>query len=256
MIFYFSGTGNSFYAAQKIAETSGDSVYCIPDEMKRKDKKLEYFLEAGESVGFVYPVYAWAPPFMVIEFIRRLSLPNYKDHFIYSVATCSQNIGNTMGVLKKEMRKKGMTLHSGFSLIMPNNYIILNDVDTENIEKKKLVEADERIGYIINSIQKQSRGVFDVTKGTFPALLTTVINPVFNKFGMKPDKFYATAACTACGLCEKVCPVDNIKVINRPVFGSICTQCMACIQRCPEAAIQYGKTTVNKGRYIHPILRE
>lgn len=256
MIFYFSGTGNSLYAAQKIAEACGGSVYCIPDEMRQKDESLKYFPKADEPIGFVYPVYAWAPPSMVIEFIRRFCVPDYKDHFTYSVATCSQNIGNTMNVLKKEIKKKGMTLHSGYSLVMPNNYIILNDVDEKETEERKLRDADKRIGFIIENIQKRNIGIFDVEKGMLPGLLTTVINPFFNRFGMNPGRFYATDACTACGLCEKVCPVDNIKVNDKPVFADACVQCMACIQRCPEAAIQYGKSTLKKGRYVNPIIRE
>lgn len=36
--------------------------------------------------------------------------------------------------------------------------------------------------------------------------------------------------------------------------GNACRQCLACINRCPVQAIQYGKGTVNRGRYTHPDL--
>ncbi|MBS1315119.1 MAG: hypothetical protein HP045_01215 [Anaerotignum sp.] len=29
--------------------------------------------------------------------------------------------------------------------------------------------------------------------------------------------------------------------------------CMACVNRCPQTAIQYGKSTTKRGRYVHPI---
>jgi NAD-dependent dihydropyrimidine dehydrogenase PreA subunit len=41
---------------------------------------------------------------------------------------------------------------------------------------------------------------------------------------------------------------------GRPVWGKDCTQCLACINRCPVHAIQYGKGTAQRGRYYHPDL--
>jgi NAD-dependent dihydropyrimidine dehydrogenase PreA subunit len=41
-----------------------------------------------------------------------------------------------------------------------------------------------------------------------------------------------------------------------PVWGKECTQCLACIHRCPVQAIEYGKATIGKRRYVHPDLKE
>ncbi|NLO40089.1 MAG: 4Fe-4S binding protein [Ruminiclostridium sp.] len=41
---------------------------------------------------------------------------------------------------------------------------------------------------------------------------------------------------------------------QRPTWGKHCTQCLACINRCPVQAIQFTKATVSKGRYVHPDL--
>ena len=56
--------------------------------------------------------------------------------------------------------------------------------------------------------------------------------------------------CIGCGKCEKLCPLNNITLQNaRPVWGSNCTQCMACICYCPTRALEYGKKSVGKPRY-------
>lgn len=63
-------------------------------------------------------------------------------------------------------------------------------------------------------------------------------------------KFYATDACTGCGLCTKVCPLKNITLENgRPSWHGNCTQCQACISICPHTAIEYGKITLGKRRH-------
>lgn len=254
MIFYFTGTGNSLYAAKKIAEYNNDRVISIAEEMK-KNTKLEYYLEEDEAIGFVYPVYGWAPPKIVLDFIKRLQLNNYKDNYIFSIATCGDNIGNTMEVLKKALNNKGMALNSGFSISMPNTYIVSFDVDSKEIEKEKLINADKRIDDIKKIISKKTKEVFQVEKGPIPSFLSSVLNPLFNTFGMGTKKFYATDDCISCGLCEKICPTNNITVDKKPAWGASCTKCLTCIHRCPAKAIQYGKATLKKGRYVNPILK-
>lgn len=53
MIFYFSGTGNSEWTAQKIAEKTSDKAYDIV-----KLKELPE-IDGEQQIGFVFPVYAW-----------------------------------------------------------------------------------------------------------------------------------------------------------------------------------------------------
>ena len=98
-------------------------------------------------------------------------------------------------------------------------------------------------------------GEFKVEKGILPWVLTGMINPMFNKKAIDPSKFQADHNCTGCGICEDVCNCNNIKVEGSPQWGQRCTQCLACVHYCPEKAIQYGKTTVKKGRYTNPHIR-
>lgn len=66
-------------------------------------------------------------------------------------------------------------------------------------------------------------------------LVNSVFYPVFVK---------------AKGKCVKVCPLNNVTVKDKkPVWGSHCTHCMACICHCPAEAIEYGRKSVGKPRY-------
>jgi ferredoxin len=256
VIFYFSGTGNSLYIAKNIAEHAGEKLISISDEMNKKCDCYKYALNRDEVIGFVYPVYAWAPPKIVLQFIEKLKLNNYIDNYIFSVATCGDNIGNTMKVIENSLSKKDLTLSSGFSVVMPNNYIILFDVDSKELEEKKLLAAEKTLEKINAVIADRKKDIFEIRKGFFPSILTNMINPLFNKKAIDTKKFYANENCTGCGLCQKVCNSRNINISadKKPRWGEHCLQCMACIHYCPVKAVQYGKSTIHKGRYTNPYI--
>ena len=59
MIFYFSGTGNSRYIAEKIASVTGEAVVSIGEKIKAGDTAP--IVCDGRAV-FVTPTYAWRIP--------------------------------------------------------------------------------------------------------------------------------------------------------------------------------------------------
>ncbi|WP_026881188.1 EFR1 family ferrodoxin [Clostridium akagii] len=252
MIFYFSGTGNSLYVAKNIGEHNKEELVSIASAINNKDESYEYTLKDGEIIGFVYPIYAWAPPKMVIQFIKKLKFNNYKNNYIFTVATCGENVGNAIKVISNLLNKKNLTLKSGFSIQMPNNYIISGDVYTKKVEQEKLSQAELVLNKINDVVKNSKDGIFEIEKGFVPGILTSVISPLFNKKGLDTKKFHAGHNCTGCGICESTCNCKNIKVRKKPIWGKKCIQCLACINLCPKRAIQYGKGTEKKGRYKNP----
>jgi len=252
MIFYFSGTGNSLQIAKEIATFNKTNIISITSAIRNFTGQYDYELEDNEVIGFVYPVYAWAPPKQVLDFIDKLNFKNYNNNYIFTVATCGENVGNTIKVIKKALSKKNLALNSGFSIKMPNNYIILGNVDSKEVENAKLNESEKILYTINNTIANRKYGIFQVNKGPLPTVMTSIINPLFNKNATKTKKFYANDNCNGCGLCEKICNSGTIKLKEKPFWGDDCTQCLACIHLCPTRAIQFGKGTEKKGRYLHP----
>ncbi|MEG1827376.1 MAG: 4Fe-4S dicluster domain-containing protein [Gordonibacter sp.] len=51
--------------------------------------------------------------------------------------------------------------------------------------------------------------------------------------GMRPS---TTDACTACGICVKLCPMGIIDADDPAKVGDGCLQCNACVKGCPEDA--------------------
>lgn len=256
MIFYFTGTGNSGYIATELAKNTNDEIISIP-ELINNNERLEFTLKDNENIGFIFPIYAWAPPSMVIKFIEDIKFNNIRDNYIFAVATCGANIGNGMKMIEKSLKDNNLYLNSGFSIAMPNNYIIMGDVDSKEEENEKLKEAKKKASEISNVINNKEKNVFQVKKGFLGGALTSIVSPMFNKYAMDTSKFFVTDKCTGCGICSKVCTCNNIKLDSKkPIWGEKCSQCLACIHSCPVRAIEYGKSTANKGRYVNPYFRK
>ncbi|MEI6579541.1 MAG: EFR1 family ferrodoxin, partial [Eubacteriales bacterium] len=82
------------------------------------------------------------------------------------------------------------------------------------------------------------------------SLLRKVINIDTIKRGDFSEKFSVNSSCNTCGTCSKVCPVDNIKMVDKPVYGNACISCQACAQHCPQGAIRIKNEKGTK-RYIN-----
>ncbi len=68
--------------------------------------------------------------------------------------------------------------------------------------------------------------------------------------------FHTDARCNGCAICARICPVDNIRMLDgRPAWQHRCEQCFACLQWRPQEAIQFGEHTAGRRRYHHPEVR-
>lgn len=255
MIFYFSGTGNSAWIARKLADTQQEPLYFIPEEMRKNPASIRYTLAPDEKLGFVFPVYSWGPPRIVEEFVKRLSFDNYAGQYLFFVCSCGDDVGLTRQVFEKQLGKKGWTCHAGFSVIMPNTYVLMKgfDTDPEDVKEKKLAEAVPAMERINAIVTNRSKNVFVCKEGRFASIKTKWINPLFNKYKISAEHFRATDDCISCGLCVEVCPVNNIKLENKPLWGNYCTSCLACFHICPRQAVQYGNVTKGKGQYFNKL---
>lgn len=256
MIFWFSGTGNSFAVARALAEGLNEPLMPLARATEMNKAAVLAQLGKGERIGFVYPVYAWGPPQMVLSFIRELQLParaQKNKPYLFAVSTCGDEEGHATSMLQKALAVAGLTLDSAFTLRMPNNYVILYDVDPQEVAAQKLREARMKIGEMLPVLAARKKEIFSLIPGRAAALKTMIVNPLFNRYAMDATRFSVSSDCTKCGLCEDLCPTHNIvRNDGIPVWGNRCTQCLACLHQCPVHAIQYGRGTIKKGRYTHP----
>jgi ferredoxin len=246
-IFYFTGTGNCLKVARDLAAELGDAE--VISIAKAINKEIDLLTE---RIGIVYPVYMFGMPLIVKEFIGKLK--SGKDKYIFAVATYGGMAGSALGQTARQLTSQGMQLSAGFSVKMPGNYTPLYEAIPLEKQNKLFAEERQRIKAIAETV-KEKRQV-KIENGPFllnlffSGLLYNLFSP---KIPLMDRDFWADEKCTSCGTCAKVCPVNNIEIINgRPVWLHKCQQCMACLHWCPVEAIQYGKKTSGRRRYRHP----
>lgn len=253
MIFYFTGTGNSLHVAKQIARYQGERLISISQAMRQQQWK--YSLALQEKIGFIFPVYAWSPPRIVIDFIEKLRFECFLNPYIFAICTCGENAGDTMNILRAALRKKFWRLDSTAVIVMPNNYILSYDVDSLPLQREKLDRAERTIQEINQTVLRKEKGILCQVPEKFPVLKTRAIGLACQKFLCNAKHFWVQDTCISCRLCQEICPVNNIDFPKgNPIWEDHCAQCLACINVCPVQAIQYKRATLQKGRYYHPDL--
>ena len=247
MIIYFSGTGNSRYAAALLADRLGDQLLDAGACMK-EGKKVE--ITSEKPWVFVSPTYAWQLPRVFESFIRNGIYSGSRE--AYFVMTCGNEIGNPEKEIQQLCRVKGLVFRGVLEVVMPENYVAMFAVP----------EAEEAAAIVEKARPVLEAGAEQILKGepfperssgTLARLKSTAANSVFYSAMVEAKAFYATDACSGCGLCEKACPLNNIRMEDgKPCWGNDCTHCMACICSCPLLAIEYGKKSQGKPRYQCP----
>lgn len=252
MIFQFSGTGNSLWVSKMLSVRLADTQLVDMAKALADGKSLQFDAIDSQTIGFVFPVHSWGIPWLVCRFIKKMQLVNASHCKVFCVITCGDDCGYTNKQVRKLLAKKGLDCKHIYSVQMPNTYIVFPgfDVDSADVEQKKLSSAPQTIDRIVDAI-KTDNTIDCYLQTTKPFLKSRIIYPMFCKFAMSDKPFYSTDACTSCALCVKNCPTRNITLVNgRPKWGGNCTQCLGCMHKCPARAIEYGDKTQTKGRYF------
>ncbi len=244
-IFCFSGTGNSYYAANAIAEQLGDStVRMIPSLFDGQS------IEMTERVGFLFPTYKGFPPNLVKDFMQdvfsKQDLSPIK--YLFIITTRYKFQAYSMVAMEVLLREAGCVYSYANHIVMPDGYVPLLSVPTEEKECAIYAQADERIRLIVEDIQAETIKL--TGKRPFSRIaLNYIMSYIHDNSKLFARKFTVSDACTSCGICYRMCPSANITMVGgKPVFDDNCEGCLGCYHRCPVDAI--GLTTkAHEGRY-------
>jgi ferredoxin/flavodoxin len=246
-IYYFSGTGNSYMAAEKLGTKLKEECRIIPVAGAMNSGEV---LCCSDVAGFVFPLYYFGLPEMVERFLMGLVFRG--DPYIFAVITRGKTRGRAVHDVKKILGRKGRSLNSAFYLTMPGNYIPLYGGMKEGKIAKNIRQAEKDLEGYANIIS--AREDHEEKEGFLTRSFARIMHKKWKEdFYKKDSLFTVDDSCTSCGICSSVCPVNNIEIVSgKPVWKHGCQQCMACIQFCPQQAIQIEGKTRNRRRYHYP----
>lgn len=245
-LYYYTGTGNSLWMARQLARR-------LDGETELVSLGTDYEMPdiTCDRVGIVFPVHIWGLPRRVVEFVDKLTA--HQTAYMFALAVNAGQVAATLLQLKKLLATKGMILNAGFDLAMPSNYIIWNGAQPKEKQTALFETAAQKLDLIAEIVNRREVG--PIEKGPWwQNLFFSIANQLSGSHVPAMDKdFRIDTNCNGCGLCAKVCPAVNIRMEDgHPVWLHRCEQCLACLQWCPQEAIQYGNKTAGKKRYHHP----
>ena len=192
VICYFSGTGNSLYAAIRIAEALDGaeliSVRCDPKSVSLRD---------ADVIGFVCPVYEWDVPGTFQTFLKQLDIN--PGAYIFMVATCIAVLGKSFETVAAILEEKGAQLRYGRAVrCVASQCVAYPPFPPEKLMiplmEKQLKKA---AGEIRQKQQRDYPRMLPLTRRRF----SRVMEP-YLAISHEYDKgFYTDDRCKGCGIC-------------------------------------------------------
>ncbi len=243
VIFYLSGTGNSLYAAQKAQAVLPDCRLENIGSYLQKPYQVD-----DKVVGIVCPVYCFALPPVVADFVQQLqAAPEY----CFAIVTMGANAGFALKQLRQLLAIQGIKLDYAQDIAMPDNFFAV----PEFVRSRMLAAAEPKLAAVQQKLSERVQNTECCRSAFLWEHGGTAVGWKFICSVLRADKPQADMTkCIGCGICERICPMGNITMEgSRPVFGSNCAVCLGCLHWCPVSAVHAGRKTINKkSRYINP----
>ena len=210
---------------------------------------------------------------VVRGFIEKLDLTSAS--YLFAIATRGGTKTWAFVEIDEILKEKGRRLDAHFAITMPGGNDALVKGYAERITEERIQRLESEMLTRLDAIQRtivdrevsreEDRG--DVAP---PPLLESFLplldamSPHLIRLGRMVEssfEFYYDEECTGCGVCERVCLAEKVRMVDdRPVWSDSvrCHGCFACLSFCPKESIQvkskwYLKSyTDQNGRYHHP----
>lgn len=234
MVFYFTATGNSLYAAKKLSP----NPVSIPQTAKGSAFE-------DSVIGVVSPVYCGELPKIVLNFLKDSS---FKADYLYMILTYGMDDSDSAEYTFKQCAEFGLSFDYIATVKTVDNYLPAFDMAQEKMLDKG---TDSRLDEIVAAVESRQKGVSPATDAGRKlhrrvAAMNRLLPSLNNGSALR-----VTDKCSGCGICERVCPIGNIEISGGKCrrISRKCEFCLACIQNCPSGAIALKRERNPNERY-------
>ena len=241
-VYYFSGTGNTYWSAKKLAERIGDAVLVsISREIKQPGIRVE-----ADAAVFLFPAYAYGMPTMVRRFLEKAEI---RAAYLAVLVSYGSSPGGAPAEARRVLGRKKLPLNYAGRIPAVENYIPI--FGAQNAERR-----DRRLALQAAATEQAAAAIVSRANNRVPTFrpFVSFVSVLFRSAHPRMNRlFRVTAACNVCGFCARICPAGAITMAPEgPLFQSLCEQCQACLNFCPRSAINFGRLRPDTERYHHP----
>lgn len=231
IVLYFSGTGNSKFIAKRFAEKMGADCHSIEENID-----FQKLFHLADTVAVVYPIYGSCVPRIMREF-AALYMADFQQKKL--IIFCTQMIFSGDGAKAFARLIPNCEEHIIYAehFKMPNN---ICNFPLFPVTQRELMRKPPKALKRLDGICEDIRNNVIKKRGwnIFSSILGKTQNIFFPNIEEKAKhSFHADDSCIKCGLCVRICPMNNLEIVNEQVIQKDnCTVCYRCVNACPKRA--------------------
>ncbi|MDO5409356.1 MAG: EFR1 family ferrodoxin [Lachnospiraceae bacterium] len=226
---YFSGTGNSRYAAELFAEKMQCKSISIEEQCD-----FDLLMQEASEIAFFFPIYGSCPPIIMRKFVQihKKALQGKKLLLFCTQAMAS---GDGARSLLDELNGISYEVIYAEHFIMPGNICNMRIPALPKAVYRKLTQRKIRKIHADLMRRKYKRKGFH--------WLSIMLGNAQRIPFQKKEKEYAASiqisdTCIGCKKCIRSCPAGNLFFEDGRVKAKAqCTLCYRCMNGCPQKAI-------------------
>lgn len=256
-IYYFPGSGNSLAVARDVTVRLNADITAVTSMIDQESIDTE-----ANIIGFVFPIYDFKPPKIIDKIIPKIQ--SIESKYIFAICTYGIAPAKSLKHLEKTIESCGGRLSAGFAVEMPHSGIGSGTV-TEAQQEEMFEKWKNRVEEVSDYIKSGRYGEIETSFLFLSIFKPRIIKifPIFFVFlkqilleGIDSLEFTSNEKCEGCATCQRVCPMNNIEIIdNKPVWSDNCANCFACLNWCPNGAISLGNANMGIKNYHHPDIK-